>query len=188
MQGHHLVDQLLGRMARGKRFVEVANVGLGVAENGGRVVIECVWALVACDDDLGLERLDLLDARNPLHPLLVVGLCQPLVDAVVGDVAADDGIQARDVDDRGDAGVRLADGDDAQLVAFQVDRVAVEGIGHDRVLGNLTREDRVPELHQVRAELPLCFGNDGRRGDGSGVGERVEDCVSGRRSDPHGRG
>ena len=43
--------------------------------------------------------------------------------------------------------------------------------------GNLTREDRVPEPHQLRTELPPCFGNDGRRGDGPGVGERVEDRV-----------
>src|SRR5215217_2630263 len=71
MQDHHLVDQLLGRTALSKRLVEVANVGLGVAENGGRVVIVCVRPLVASDDDLGLERLDLLDASDPLHSLVV---------------------------------------------------------------------------------------------------------------------
>ena len=172
MEDHHPVDQLLRRTALGKRSVEVTNVGFGIAENGGRVVIPCVRALVAGDNDPGLERLDLLDARDPLHPLLVVGLRQPLVDAVVGHVAGDDRIQARDVDDRRDAGVRLADGDEAQLVALQVDHVAVQGIGHDRVLGKLSREDRVPEPHQFGAELPLGFWNDGRRGDGSRVGER----------------
>jgi hypothetical protein len=45
------------------------------------------------------------------------------------------------------------------------------------MLGNLTGEDRVPERHEIRAELRPCFGNDGRRGDGSGVGERIEDRV-----------
>jgi hypothetical protein len=76
----------------------VANdeVPCGVAENCVRVVIACVWALVSGDDDLGLERLDLLDAYDPLQSLLVVGLGQPLVDAVVGDVPGDHGVQARD--------------------------------------------------------------------------------------------
>jgi len=71
----------------------------------------------------------------------------------------------------------LPDVDDAQLVAFQVDHVAVEGTGHDRVLGNLPWEDRVPELHHIRGELPPCVGNDGRRGEGPGVGEGVEDRI-----------
>ena len=42
------------------------------------------------------ERLDVFDARHPLHALVVVGKCQPQVDAVAGDVARDDGIQDRD--------------------------------------------------------------------------------------------
>src|ERR1700733_1446684 len=43
------------------------------------------------------------------------------------------------------------------------------------MLGNLTREERVPELHPLWADLPLCFGDDSCGGDGSGVGERLED-------------
>jgi hypothetical protein len=39
------------------------------------------------------------------------------MDAVVGDVAGDDRIQARDADDRRGSGVGLPEGDDAQLVA-----------------------------------------------------------------------
>jgi hypothetical protein len=62
-----------------------------------------------------------------------------------------------------------------QLVALQVDHVAVQGIGDDRVLGDLAGEDRVPDFHQVRAELLLCAGNDGRRGDRPGVGEGGEE-------------
>jgi hypothetical protein len=38
-------------------LVEVADVGLGGAEDGCRVVVACVWALVAGDDDPGIERL-----------------------------------------------------------------------------------------------------------------------------------
>jgi hypothetical protein len=45
MEDHHLVDEHLGRMALGKRSVEVADVGFRVAENGGRIVIACIWAL-----------------------------------------------------------------------------------------------------------------------------------------------
>jgi len=45
------------------------------------------------------------------------------------------------------------------------------------MLGNLIREERVPELHSLGAGLPLYFGNDRRGGDGSGVGERLEDVV-----------
>jgi hypothetical protein len=66
----------------------------------GGVVIARVWALVTGDDDPGLERLDLLDARDPPHSLVVVGLCEPPVDAVVGHVAGDHRIQARDADNR----------------------------------------------------------------------------------------
>ena len=122
------------------------------------------------DDDAGVERLNVLDARDPLHALVVVGEGQPQVDAVVGDVAGDDGLQARDVHDRGGSGVGLPQRDDAQLMALQVDHVTVEGIRDDRVLGNLTRKDRGPELHVIRAELPLRFRDDRRSGDGSGAG------------------
>jgi hypothetical protein len=41
------------------------------------------------------ERLDVLDARDPLHALVVGGKCQPQVDAVASDVARDAGIQDR---------------------------------------------------------------------------------------------
>ena len=130
---------------------------------------------MAGDDDPGAELLDLFDAGDPLQPLVVIGEGQPLVDAVVGDVAGDDGIQAGDVDEGRRCGVGLGDGDDPQLVAFQVDHVAVEGIGHDRVPGDLPGEERVPELHRLRAELPLRVGDDGRRGDSPGAGERIQD-------------
>jgi hypothetical protein len=69
----------------------------------------------------------------------------------------------------------LPEGDNAPLVALQVDDVAVEGIGHGRVLGNLAWEDRGPELHESRAELLLCFRRDGCRGDGCGGRKRAED-------------
>ena len=42
------------------------------------------------------ERLDVFDARHPLHALVVVGKCQPQVDAVAGDVAGDDGMTVSD--------------------------------------------------------------------------------------------
>jgi hypothetical protein len=67
---------------------------------------------VAGDDDPGVELLDLLDAGDPLQPLVVVGEGQELVDAVVADVADDDGIQGRDVDEGRGSAVGLGDGDD----------------------------------------------------------------------------
>jgi hypothetical protein len=44
------------------------------------------------------------------------------------------------------------------------------------MLGDLAGEDRVPEFHQVRAELLPCAGNDGHRGDRPGVRESGEEA------------
>ena len=64
-------------MAAGKRLFEVAEVGLGAAEDGGRVVIARVWALVAGDDDRGVERLDLLDGTTNTSSLSGLDMAAP---------------------------------------------------------------------------------------------------------------
>jgi len=99
VQDHHFVDQFLGRIALGKRLVEVADVGLGVAEMVAGSSSRESGRLWPATTILGWSASILLDTGDPLHSLLVVGLREPLVDAVVGDVAGDDGFQAGDVDD-----------------------------------------------------------------------------------------
>ncbi len=64
-----------------------------------------------------------------------------------------------------------------QLVALQVDDVAVESAGNGQVGGDLAGEGRGPELQVVRAQLALDFGDHGCRGDGPGLRERAEDRV-----------
>jgi hypothetical protein len=97
------------------------------------------------------------------------------VDAVVGDVTRDDGIQARNVNDRRGSGIGLSHVDYAQLVALHVDDIAINGIGNHRVLRNLAGKRRLPEVQVTGADLPLRRGDDGRSGDRSGVGKCTED-------------
>src|SRR5712664_2364711 len=96
-------------MAAGKRLVEVADVGLGAAEDGRGVVVGCVGALVAGDDDRGVERLDLLDARDPPHALVVVGKSQP---------RAEDRVQAEEV-----IGLAVGDVDRREVLSGSADPV-----------------------------------------------------------------
>jgi hypothetical protein len=98
-----------------------------------------------------------------------------LVDVVVGDVAGHNGAQAGDVNYRRRERVGLADHDDSELVFLELDHVAVEGVRCNEVARDLIGEHPVPELLEVGGELLLGLGDDGRVGDRSGAGERVED-------------
>jgi hypothetical protein len=75
-----------------------------------------------------------------------LGLAGHHVHLVVRQVAGDNGGKRRDVQQGGVRGVGLADPDDPQLVAFQVDRVAGQELRHHlvRPRGDLAGEQRLP--------------------------------------------
>jgi hypothetical protein len=129
MDRQHPVHELLGRLARPFGFVEVGDVLPAPGDELIEVVVRRAGGLVARNDDPRCQGLDLVDAGHPGEPGLVVGLGQPHVDPVVGHVAADHGVEVGDVHDGRRCGVALADIDETELVALQVDDVAVECLG-----------------------------------------------------------
>src|ERR1035438_866562 len=95
-------------------------------EDRVEVLVAGVRLLVAGNDRLGAEALDQVDALDPLLPLLWAGEREHHVNPVVDHVAADHGVDRRNVDDRARRDVALGDLDHAQLVTFEVDHVALQ--------------------------------------------------------------
>jgi hypothetical protein len=77
---------------------------------------------VAGDHEGGSERGDGVQVGDPLFPFGFTGLGGHHVHLVVGQVTGDGRGQRRDMQDGGVRGVGLADPEDPQLVAFQVER------------------------------------------------------------------
>ena len=123
---------------------------------------------VAGDDEGGFERGNLVQVGDPLVPFGFTGLGGHHVHLVVGQVPGDDRGQRRDIQDGGFRGIGLADPDDQQLVALQVDRAARQQLrqhllpGLRSALRRLT--DAAPAMpaevarRVVAADLAVAYG------------------------------
>ncbi len=109
-------------------------------------VVAVVHLFVAGDDEGGFQRGDGVEVGDPLGPFGFTGLGGHHVHPVVGQIAGDDGGQRRDMQDGGVRGVGLADPDDPQLVALQVERAGRQELRQHLVsgAGDLAGEERFP--------------------------------------------
>jgi hypothetical protein len=108
VQLEHPVDQVLHAAALPRDGGEVAHV-LPARREGVLRHIGCSRALVAGDDDLGVQRGDRVDAGDPGLAPGLVGRVEHHVHVVVDDVAGHNGVGGRHVEDRRPVDVTLAD-------------------------------------------------------------------------------
>jgi hypothetical protein len=98
LHGRHLGDDLLTAATRRDRLVEVVDVLTGGLDQASGVVVRSRGVGMPGDDRFHAELLDLVHGLDPVHPLRVIGLVHPEVDAVVDDVAGKKRVEVGDVD------------------------------------------------------------------------------------------
>src|SRR5438034_2790885 len=136
------------------------------------------------DDRLHAELLDLVHRLDPVHPLRVIGVVHPAVDAVVDDVAGKKRVEVRDVDSGRIGHIALSELEHVERMALNLELPLVERDRHRRLLEQLVREEAVPDLHPLGRRLLGKQRHDLRQRDGARLRELVENGVSPKKWSP----
>jgi len=84
---------------------------------------------VAGNHEPGIEGCDLVDTGDPGKPRVMVGLRQPHMNPVVGNVTGDHGVEVWNVDDGCRVCVAPSDVDQSEIVSLELEDIAVERSG-----------------------------------------------------------
>ena len=99
-----------------------------------------------------IERFDFIDSGKPILEAFFTGLHEIGMRAVVDGVACDDETDRGDVKAGSVIGIRVADIDGDDCIAFETEGPAVERLGGCKTIWDLSRKSSFPVLNGIRVQ------------------------------------